>query len=93
MEPVERVHESSHKGRFFVADQRRASPSPKKKRKRTEEPAQVAEFWAVKRIVEEKRKDGKQYYLIDWEDHPRTGERYKNSWVSILLLAVTIGNC
>ena len=85
MEPVERAFESSHPGRFLIAEQRLPSPKPKKKRKRTEKPAEEAEFWAIKRIVEEKKKDGKRYYLIDWEDHPHTGETFKNSWVSFLI--------
>jgi len=85
MEPIERIERvvaSSHQGRSFVAGQPLSSSVPKKKRKRTEEPADNNEFWAVKRIVEQKKKNGKIYYLIDWEDHPRTGEVFKNSWVS-----------
>ena len=84
MEPVERVLANSHQGRIFVADQRVAASTPKKKRKRAAEPAQEAEYWAVKRIVDEKRKDGKRYYLIDWEDHPSTGKSYENSWVGVI---------
>ena len=35
------------------------------------------DFWAIKDIIEE----SKLKYKVDWEDNPRTGEKYAPTWV------------
>ncbi len=37
------------------------------------------DYYTIKSIIKEKR--GR--YLIDWEDDPSTGEKFKPSWVSV----------
>lgn len=50
-----------------------------------QEPRLPAEYrngqWPLKGILEE----SKQQYLVDWEDHPFTGEGYDPTWVSLSL--------
>jgi len=52
--------------------------STKKKSKAEEEP-----FWDTKSqaILEEKVEGGVVKYLVNWADHPSTGEVYPPSWV------------
>jgi hypothetical protein len=60
------------------------SSTPQKRRARrakTVAPSEDDE-WPIKDITaEERRADGKLWYKIDWEDDPRTGESFPESWV------------
>ena len=37
------------------------------------------EFWSIRDIIEE----NKCCYKVDWEDHPRTGQKFSPSWVCV----------
>jgi len=37
--------------------------------------------WPVLRILDEKKAGKKTEYLVDWEPHPNTGERFRPTWV------------
>ncbi|CAK7263483.1 hypothetical protein SEPCBS119000_000513 [Sporothrix epigloea] len=39
------------------------------------------EWFAIRDIVDEKVDRGVRQYLVDWEDHPVTGEVYQKSWI------------
>lgn len=41
------------------------------------------EWFAIRDIVDEKVERGVRQYLIDWDDHPVTGEVYPKSWVQL----------
>jgi hypothetical protein len=51
-----------------------------KKRKRKQKAS--AEYWSVRTILKEKTVRGEIFYLIDWEDHPDTGESFAPTWVA-----------
>lgn len=37
-------------------------------------------LWKIRGILDEKKAKGRVFYLVDWEDHPTTGEKYEASW-------------
>lgn len=42
----------------------------------------VDETWyTIRTIIDERERNGKLEYLIDWDDNPQTGEVYPNEWV------------
>lgn len=67
------------KRKNFAEPQLRPPSSPKKKQKKKE--GADPDWYEIKGILNE-RKSGKiTEYLIDWEDHPRTGQTYEPTWV------------
>lgn len=85
---TERVRESSSSRRTRPKQTRKSlAESPpslprdsQKKRKRRKQTSS-AEYYSVKKILEEKTEHGEISYLIDWDDHPETGESYTPTWV------------
>lgn len=60
-------------------------PKPKQRRrpkKSKSRPPQEPEWYAIKRILDQKLVNGRLTYLVDWEDNHNTGEAYPPSWVS-----------
>ena len=55
--------------------------SRKKRRRRRESPS--AEYYSIRRVLEEKTERGEIKVLIDWEDNLETGESYTPTWVWI----------
>ena len=37
--------------------------------------------WPVKRLLQKRRRGRGVQYLVEWVDHPLTGERYSTQWV------------
>ncbi|CAK7268336.1 hypothetical protein SEPCBS57363_003042 [Sporothrix epigloea] len=50
---------------------------------RSEVGDESGEWFAIRDIVDEKVERGVRQYLVDWEDHPVTGEVYPKSWVQL----------
>ncbi|KAL1839307.1 hypothetical protein VTK73DRAFT_4072 [Phialemonium thermophilum] len=76
-----RVHTPSRRRRKYTSKN-------KTKPARQEEPSSDDDsgpFYAVRDILDEKHEKGRLYYLIDWEDDPKTGERYEPTWVCLFV--------
>jgi hypothetical protein len=58
---------------------RRAGWSKKRKSRSAVDPT----WYTIKAILQERVVDGKLEYLIDWDNHPQTGEVYPHEWVSL----------
>ncbi|KAK0372843.1 hypothetical protein CLIM01_09801 [Colletotrichum limetticola] len=56
-------------------DSRRSSKNPKKHKEQPKE-----EWYIIKDILQERRNGSNIEYLVDWEDNPETGERYRPTW-------------
>lgn len=39
------------------------------------------DWYSIKRILDERKVGKHTEYLVDWENHPTTGEQYSPSWV------------
>ncbi len=39
------------------------------------------DWFAIKDIIDERVERRRRYYLVDWANHPETGESYAPSWV------------
>ncbi|KAF4632195.1 hypothetical protein G7Y89_g5928 [Cudoniella acicularis] len=64
-----------------IKSQPRHSTPRKRKQLRTSTPKPKEKEYPIKDIREEERRsDGKTWYLIDWEDDSTTGESYPESW-------------
>ncbi|OHF02865.1 hypothetical protein CORC01_01966 [Colletotrichum orchidophilum] len=55
-------------------DSRRSSKHPKNHKQPKEE------WFTIKDILQERRRNSNIEYLVDWEDNPETGERYSPTW-------------
>lgn len=77
---------SRRRGRAYPRDTPSSSfsrpTSSRKKPQKKKAEADSEEYFALRDgIVNEKTVKGKLFYLVDWEDHPVTGESYAQSWV------------
>jgi len=87
----ERVGEQSRRRRRLAPKGSFAEspPSPARSRTPAKEKKQIkGEFYTIKAILQEKEEQGQVSYLIDWADHPQTGETYDPSWVSARLQGI-----
>lgn len=65
------------------------SPTPPRSARNKKQPAKklktaevdLAQNYAVKRILDEEERDGVTHYEIDWENDPKTGKPFPTSWV------------
>lgn len=62
----------------MLRDSRRSSKHQKKHKEQPKE-----EWYIIKDILQERRNGSNIEYLVDWEDNPETGERYRPTWVSL----------
>ncbi len=74
----------------LAPDRPSASPAAGQKKGRGTGLSPQQEYYTVRSILKEKR----GWYLIDWEDDPTSGEKFKPTWVSTQLTQNTrIWNC
>ncbi|KAJ0299407.1 hypothetical protein COL516b_009288 [Colletotrichum fioriniae] len=59
----------------MLRDSRRSSKHQKKHKEQPKE-----EWYIIKDILQERRNGSNIEYLVDWEDNPETGERYRPTW-------------
>lgn len=66
--PTKRQKVTSKRGKLRIPNTAQALP-----------PGHQDDEWPVKRILRE----GKTKYLVDWADHPYTGETFDPTWARI----------
>lgn len=59
---------------------RRPTKKQRPKQKQNNEPGD--DWCEIKGILDQRVVNGQLQYLVDWEDHPETGEVYPHEWVS-----------
>lgn len=60
---------------------KRRRPNQKQRPKQQKNIEDEDEWCEIKGILESRVVDGQIQYLVDWEDHPETGEVYPHEWV------------